>query len=124
VEVPNRVVTWLDAASTPLSSGRLLPKPNGDLHVVDSAIEDTQVLKCLITGAGGNQANAPEMIVYEHVLFGEFFGSMYGLNINKTIRYAPPSFSESIFSIVSWRLLANSFKNEKQIIQMTFYGLS
>jgi len=72
VEVPNRVVTWLDVTSTPLSSGRLLPKPNGDLHVVDSAIEDTQVLKCLITGAGGNPASAPEMIVYEHVLFGEY----------------------------------------------------
>jgi len=66
------VVTWLDAGSTPLASSRLLPKPNGDLHIVDAAIEDTQVLKCLITGTGGgNQANAPEMIVYEHVLFGE-----------------------------------------------------
>jgi len=73
VEVPNRAVTWLDVASTPLTSGRLLPKPNGDLHVVDSAIEDTQVLKCLITGAGSNKSSAPEMIVYEHVLFGELF---------------------------------------------------
>jgi len=55
----------------PVSSGRLLPKPSGELHVVDSTIEDTQVLKCLITGAGGKGASAPEMIVYEHVLFGE-----------------------------------------------------
>ena len=72
MEVPNRVVTWLDVGSNPISSGRLLPKPNGDLYVTDAAIEDTQVLKCLITGAGGNAASAPEMIVYEHVLFGEF----------------------------------------------------
>jgi len=71
VEVPNRVVTWLDGNSMPVSSGRLLPKPSGELHVVDSTIEDTQVLKCLITGAGGKGASAPEMIVYEHVLFGE-----------------------------------------------------
>jgi len=71
VEVPNRVVTWLDGASVPLSSGRLLPKPNGDLHIMDSTIEDTQVLKCLITGTGGNAASSPEMVVYEHVLFGK-----------------------------------------------------
>jgi len=71
----------------PISSGRLLPKPNGDLHVVDSAIEDTQVLKCLITGAGGNKAKAPEMIVYEHVLFGEFCGAIraYRHNVNKDV---------------------------------------
>ena len=72
VTVPNRVVTWLDGTSTPISSARLLPKPNGDLHVRNSNLEDTQVLKCLITGRGGNKAKAPEMIVYDHVLFGEF----------------------------------------------------
>ena len=72
MEVPNRVVTWLDVASNPISSGRLLPKPNGDLYVTDAATEDTQVLKCLITGAGGNAASVPEMIVFEHVLFGEY----------------------------------------------------
>jgi len=71
VEVPDRVVTWLDVGSNPISSGRLLPKPNGDLYIADASVEDTQVLKCLITGAGGNAANAPEMIVYEHVLFGQ-----------------------------------------------------
>jgi len=80
-------VTWLDAASVPLSSGRLLPKPNGDLHVVDSAIEDTQVLKCLITGGGGNSASAPEMIVYEHVLFGELRGVI--CNTALPINYDP-----------------------------------
>lgn len=64
-------MTWLDVTSTPLASGRLLPMPNGSLHVVDATVEDTQVLKCLITGAGDSKTNAPEMIVYEHVLFGE-----------------------------------------------------
>lgn len=79
------MVTWLDGNSMPVSSGRLLPKPNGDLHVVDSTIEDTQVLKCLITGAGGRGASAPEMIVYEHVLFGEMLISNMLLTMAKTI---------------------------------------
>ena len=71
------MVTWLDAASVPLSSGRLLPKPSGDLYVADAAVEDTQVLQCLITGTGANEGQAPEMIVYEHVLFGQLRSSVY-----------------------------------------------
>ena len=70
VDVPNRVVTWLDGASMPLASGRLLPKPNGNLYVSNAEVEDTQVLKCLITGTGGGPGGAPEMVVYDHVLFG------------------------------------------------------